>query len=599
MISISVDGRYLDVPSQTIAVDRFSPISWLSKQGSKSYQIKLPTTRNNREILGFAEKIKARQKNFGIRNAVVNYMGIQIFYGKLRILNVTQNSYVVFLGLEKGALIKENDTLIRDLNWPKIQLSGNFQADFIAKGTDLNYPVFACFPVANSNIVASQQVGRYQNNFLIDSNEQFAPSNLHGTFNATPFFKIAWLLELIIEELGYEIGYNWFARHPELKNLTIYNNRVLSPIPSQIDPKMHLPEMKVSEFLSSIENFWNVSITPDLANKTASITSNAEAVKRPSLIITAPISPEYEMEFLEINDTDSGLLLKPKFSDGFQKEGKWNSTLEIPIPQSQNSAHVPGQMRYKWPLPPFLYEAYFYGSQAEPTFEIKRKPRFSQTTFWENWLDDNGDFITTLGEFTFGGGAESFESNACWPMMGYDKFINRWVEDNHSNGGYYDLFKFGTMQRVPRVEMVLNTTGGQNDFYDYGLIFMIYRGLMTHYDGTGFAKASHKVPTGTTDLWDHYQVLVPGLEISCKFNNDVQLNNSGVVAKFWSPTLPAVEEGQVTVKRRALLSAAEFVKLDLARTYIIDQSRYLIISAKADFSSRKGLSATDLELRKL
>lgn len=86
-------------------------------------------------------------------------------------------------------------------------------------------------------------------------------------YRTVPFLKLLFVLKQIALEHGYTLGGNFFT-YPDLDKVTLFNNRAIEKydvpfsldVNTEIDPRNHVPEIRIVDFLIAIQNTFNLKV---------------------------------------------------------------------------------------------------------------------------------------------------------------------------------------------------------------------------------------------------------------------------------------------------------------------------------------------------
>lgn len=332
MIGINIIGKgLLDLQSTTAVT--FELISPLFKDSvaetGYSYPLEIALTEKNKKLLGFLDRLDIAQ-DFTPYPCVFSLDGIQLFEATLNITNVnphTKKAQAFLLSYEFDT--EELDTPLRNIPLggirsivPGLYASMHLHAnDLLTATSDTNDYCFAPTYNAlfyddrdiNSGVVAPHTYSKVINLwdfhaqsyfFPVDENQilqdnvgahyvldtaplfvEYPPKQ--STF--VPYFFVVSVLKYIAEYLGdYSLTGEWVA-DDAIKKLCIYNTFSLDsissltftpfgPIPfyksdADIDPKNHIPDVTITEFLNGIAAMFNLSVIISPKEKSLKIDS--------------------------------------------------------------------------------------------------------------------------------------------------------------------------------------------------------------------------------------------------------------------------------------------------------------------------------------
>jgi len=273
MLSFFINEQPVDLsPDFSITLNFKSPM--FNDIGSFTYPIKLPFTPRNASILNFKHRIENKgnpYQEFPCRIQFDCHSITGIF--KCRISNV-QNGYEGSVYLMNGDFYYG----IKDLNLRKIDMGKLLFPDIATALTWINdsqskyYPDVPCaFPYIFNEYyydpVTTNDFQKYYNNHFGSGYNivEYAPETIDKTI-IIPFLYLRYVLDQIFLGLGYEFDDYVFSGDEELSRLILYNSASANnnkgwvyncSFLDEIYFNFHVPDIKVSEFLSGLENFFN------------------------------------------------------------------------------------------------------------------------------------------------------------------------------------------------------------------------------------------------------------------------------------------------------------------------------------------------------
>ncbi|HRN80174.1 MAG TPA: hypothetical protein PKY29_04350 [Ferruginibacter sp.] len=295
---------YLEMDTgTTLEMETYSDIfEEALEAGEFSLPVEFPWTDNNRRLLNFAERIHNVQvkKNFWVCDVYDSTGMPYMLQAKLTLLEkagdfgYTRGKFVASISGNKGLFgSKIKNKNLRDLTlggpitWQTID-SRKFAENHM-KGLTPQYPYLSFAPVVIENFF--DQSKNYNNEFLARDTVNDIVSTgsgandwvfgrpkstnpneaaVEGTpeyinYRTIPFFSFKYVLEKVYEEMGYVLTGD-VVNNTDFADLYLFNTTALEYYSAavnvdynrRIDPKQHVPDMPVFEFLTAVFKFFCV-----------------------------------------------------------------------------------------------------------------------------------------------------------------------------------------------------------------------------------------------------------------------------------------------------------------------------------------------------
>ena len=104
MLALFVNDKALDISGEISITLKFSsPV--FNQIGDYTYPFKLPATPLNVSILGYKHRIETANNPWEVFNAILQWNGVIILKGTLRILNAQADLYEATLFMDKGDFV--------------------------------------------------------------------------------------------------------------------------------------------------------------------------------------------------------------------------------------------------------------------------------------------------------------------------------------------------------------------------------------------------------------------------------------------------------------------------------------------------------------
>lgn len=619
MLRIVIDGIEAVVDNRTqIDFIRKTQFFWLRESRSFVYNHTLPKCPINDQIFEFSRKLHKKHLNTIIKPVRYYYNTLLVFSGIIKLKRATNEGYEVYSGLDDSDFYSNiKDKSLRDFRYGgKYYFAAKTWKDWlieiIMNGTDTEFDVYHVFPVENkwlrdgagSNYNLN---AHFQNNFaaVIGPNGLGVPPdldivypNLHmlslpdadglwgWPLRISPFLKLNWVLEKLMAEIGYTITYNFFNNIPEFKKMVIYHNRDLSAdfdinsTEFMMNPYYLLPDIKVEEFIRSIEVTYGVSFWFRSDNKTLEIRPVVlEFDSAPVVEFSDMVTERYEIEIEDSQKKPVGI--------------KMDVT-------NLNRLAVPDRM----PNPPVLItEVANTSSVSSPVvgqvvlvtgdgYYIYSQTNDDPITFgWIKYLpDSNGDACNYFDSYYLTEDTEILESKLSFPMQLNPSIL------------WHVLGQFNNRVSVPHVDCKIQRSSFQEE-NEFGFQMMIYEGLAVANPAgrstleTAFA-AERIYPWGRVDLINANNNIYTGSVISLRLNNDHQVPGTGLVDRFLKPYFETITQETKTIRRWKKLSPEQLHNLDFKLKYRIDQAEYFLISVTVQLTMEK-ITLAEMDMIKM
>jgi hypothetical protein len=545
MIELIVNGIHLPVKQAPLAFRFKSPI--LHKQdGSIIYSLQVSITPVSREVFGFTERLAS--KSFGSSQQLVGELKIQgLSLGSVMINldGVSGDFYKLSAGVNRGFFNYQiADLNLRETlrpvhyNFPGGTLTltqlieaGYSQADILP---------FVIFPVKNTTAYENREgwpipditinALLFQNVYRLISSMEVVPTNPW-----TPFFKLAYIVDKLVETLGYRLTRNDLWSGLELSRLVVYSNnlqfifdRYAGPINEFWRLGDFMPNMKVLEFLEAIETAFNAKLLPDSTTMDAKFVFVDEVFDpkgakdlevRAENIVEIDFQKKKQDYKFTINSPDDTIyaeFVQQLDNDNFTFKGLVDSEVALPSPSSARWGDI-------------------YQSVASGAYYVLSITD-SDTLTWEFLTLDYIDFIIGNKEK-----AEEIRAQLSPVITAATDYYHGQLIDCPNVG----VPAFGNIFRGPRA--------------DAGLRLMFYRGLMET------LPAGYQIPFGSSDNRTLGGVPIPGAELAIRWQGQ-----GGFLDKFWPKRLNWLKKNNLPVTCSKKMTMQELREWDWMQARSID-----------------------------
>jgi hypothetical protein len=298
MIYIKVNGEFLELPSGfSLAMALKSPV--FNTDGSASYPFKIFSTPKNRKILQFPERIQ----RFGQWNKSFD---CQLFYNTIPFLSGTLKCISSDNAIIEGSIYEGNGDFnykrqnknIQDFDYGYLSFMNSTAAiDYANSLTHKIYPeVNLAYPQIFNDTYWTES-GPFSPTNLI--NPHFGDGLLHeidpglGRTIIIPFIYLKYIIKTLIKYMGYDLDFGFLDSNSDFNKLLIYNSvtnntgatDILVYNLEKIFFNYHIPRMSVEDFITSLQNFFNIQLFFDSKFKKVKIVSLNELVNSSEVAI--------------------------------------------------------------------------------------------------------------------------------------------------------------------------------------------------------------------------------------------------------------------------------------------------------------------------
>ncbi len=568
---ITDDGVVLDLlPATVIPLSFLSPI--FNPRGSHSQGFDIANTPNNRKAFGWPNKIESVSLKLSLR-ITVKLFG-EVIMRPLLTVKGFDGSIRGWMAEDEGEFyVKANGKNIRDdFEYEVGTYSAVDYKSYLDASTIKRYPAsnFAVFPVLNQDFykdtpyyaVSGSETylhNAYQNYYKGIVPFGFDPAN---SLMITPFPYLCYVLDSLMNQLGYWIEKNAFFDDEELRSLVLFSItatwRFNPHLPNQIHVhslKDGVPDMDILEFIDNLETGFNVTTFFDNLKSKVRILSNDEIIRSIEYIdITHKVSTNLAFDVAAAKD---GFLLK-FISDDNDDTWKdlWNNIHDDDITIADAIAD---------------YATLLTKNDAVNVVRLVEN---------ENWY-----YRRQINETTFLPEWSYYSRNIQWYKEGEGEYeVETAFTPLISIPDHGDIHESSRVWSTPKVRM----QGNDPSFYqgmkgrEVGLRLMFYRGLVQ--DGNG-----NNYPLGSEDCVDANGDAIPGASKSLRYDGD-----AGLYVNCWKSFLEWKTNINKLAKVNVDFTATDLANRDFSKKYRIDGKNYLLNKIDVDLLD-KGLGVSKLE----
>ncbi|MDA3821738.1 MAG: hypothetical protein PF450_03870 [Bacteroidales bacterium] len=567
---IQIGNKDLDVGSAKVSFKRTNPM--FEEVGSYTLPFDIPRTKWNEEVLKLND-IAA----FSIINTydTTIYIGPIPIYGQLVITKVYNKYYEAhFYAGNSTFRTKVKDINLSDLDYTEL-IAGSISVSFT---DELNAAALSSFPTYNYTCFPMLAPNYYQENPFVFNPMMnpwtYDPSDpeKYGFFSSStrgmellfaPSFYLCFVIRKVFDLFGYVIESDDFYNDAELRTLVIANFNTQGENDTtfreyELKFSDALPEIKISDFLTSLEKLFNITFFISDISRTVNIKKNTSIIKSVPVKKLELLSREFNVE---------------EKLDGFELGYVFDSEDSFPTIKSIDGYSVSVTVNnysdlgsiaassYKNKLAKVVYEDTYYLSTILD----------SAADTWE-WKEFSKDYFNYKSE----GGEFSIES-AANPILTDNDFIYK----------YYD----GSVKEFAILPIVNNSSINNLGLQEYktfaSLRLLFYRGIVVGGGlSTNPAVVESEYPLATPDVYR-----AQGLSSPVRFSRSklASANQSlewagdyGLYITHWKDYFYWYVNLRKSATDEYSLSFSEFFSLDFFNKYMADGVTLLIRSMEIE-----------------
>lgn len=287
MLSILVNDQSLDLSEDfSVSLNLKSPI--FSSVGDYSFPFRVPSTDRNRSILGWKNRITSTRDIYETFSGSLRWNGTTLFSGQVKVRSAGEKSFEGTLYMNKGNFNYEiKNQLLHRLDLGMMTFPDDQSAiNYFNWSLGRFYPEtdFALPEIPNTDFFDPPAT----NPELYNYNHIFPDGWLHKTTSdgkdrtiLVPFLYLRYLLQRLAGLYGYRLEDHFFTSRDELSRQVIYHSVNLSQQFAGLQLIYYcrfVPQIKVSEFLSALEKWFNCSIHADHNRRVIRIVGNTDVL---------------------------------------------------------------------------------------------------------------------------------------------------------------------------------------------------------------------------------------------------------------------------------------------------------------------------------
>lgn len=267
MLSVYFNGNRLDVPNNIKINFKLKSPLFNSNNGSMAYSFEVSNSPLNNKVLGFPGRIEQMKYSFVDGEITILFNDTIFFSGIGKAEKVSNGNIYMTAGFARGVInYKAKNDYLNSIDYSKNYVTFPFTDIFrFTEEFSVNNP-FVLSPVINdgfySNVSTSPST-IFQNPFQEASGSNRLELNPYGT-EVTPFFYLNYILKNMFQFYGITLIDSYLLSNHEYKNVCIYTpvscgrfNPSNTSFFLTLRPQDFMPEMKMSDFISTIETQFN------------------------------------------------------------------------------------------------------------------------------------------------------------------------------------------------------------------------------------------------------------------------------------------------------------------------------------------------------
>ena len=293
MLSILIGDQPLDLNDDfSVSLNLKSPI--FNDVGDYSFPFKVPSTARNVSILGWKNRIASTRSIYEIFEGSIRWNGMVLYTGQIKIKTAGEKTFEGTLYINKGNFNFE----VKDILLNRVDLGMmNFESDQQAVDyfnwslthfypevdfsmPEISNPTFYDPPATNPELMAHNYI--FPDGWL----RKYTTDGQCRTI-LTPFLYLKFVLNKLAEIFGYRLQDEFFTSSIELSRLVVYNSVSLSEVLFGLQKLYYcrlVPNVKVSEFITGLEKWFNCSFHVDTRQRVIRIVDNKEVLLRSDIV---------------------------------------------------------------------------------------------------------------------------------------------------------------------------------------------------------------------------------------------------------------------------------------------------------------------------
>ena len=338
MLSLRVNNQTMELGDDiSISWELRSPMFY--EMGSRSYPFRIKNTPYNQKILGYRHRIEGSNDVYQEFPCEIAFKGIDMFRGtlKFRVLNNQYYEGTVY-NREGDFFYKSKGVTLRQINFGEIISANNYYAQvYINDCKGKFYPERnVAFPVIYNPYYFDPPTTDNEQEYFNYHQTNGSVYEFTTAFNRTvivPMVYFRHVLETVLSYLGYLVYDDVFASNSEFNKLVIFNSLSCN---SQCDDftytmqhmylNLHLPNITVNEFITTVEAFFNCRFLVDDIERTVhivplgSLANNATSIDFSSNVVSKSI---------ELDEPTTGFKLTMAIDSSDENMKLWTENQDV------------------------------------------------------------------------------------------------------------------------------------------------------------------------------------------------------------------------------------------------------------------------------
>jgi len=293
MLSIHIGDQSLDLSDDfSVSLNLKSPL--FNDVGDYSFPFKVPSTARNVSILGWKNRIASARSIYEAFDGSIRWNGMVLYSGQVKIKTAGEKNFEGALYINKGNFNFE----VKELFLNRVDLGmKSFDSDQQAEDY-FNWSLAHFYPEVDFSMPQISNPAFYDppatNPELMAYNYIFPDGWLHRTTSdgqnrtiLVPFLYLKYVLNRLAENFGYRLEDEFFTSGEELSRLVVYNSVNLGEVLFGMQRLYYcrlVPAIKVGEFISGLEKWFNCSFHVDTLKRSIRIVGNKEVLLHSDIV---------------------------------------------------------------------------------------------------------------------------------------------------------------------------------------------------------------------------------------------------------------------------------------------------------------------------
>jgi len=287
MLSLEINGTALDLPKEfSLTLNLKSPM--FNDIGDYSFPFKIPCTDRNKSILGWKHRIETTSNQYEVFDGCISFNGSVIFSGVVRIREANLDFYEGALFVQNGSFnYKVKEAYLDEQALGEIHFANENEAlSFYNTIKNYSYPdvdfqMPECFnydyfdpPTVDAELMSYNRTS--------NSGMMKLLSVEGARMLLVPMFYLRFVINKVINLMGYSVVDEFFSQGKDLSTLVIYNSFSVNDLYWTIKDlyyQVHMPHVKIGKFFTDIQKFFNCTFLVDDHLTVVRIVGNQDRLK--------------------------------------------------------------------------------------------------------------------------------------------------------------------------------------------------------------------------------------------------------------------------------------------------------------------------------